>query len=310
MYSSGMTITDQSAPATTPNTTQDTISVDVDAWLRDGYLACEGLVSPAELAELESEILALARGRYDMANYTPPGPEVSDAEAMAAILCVHQPHAVSPLINKFVHHPGLVSVLSQITAVHLAPGWWDGGVKCMQSMFFAKGPGKPGQAWHQDEIYIPTRDRSLIGAWIAVDDATIDNGCLWVLPGSHRPGVLYPQRAHNSDQFDVSEESYGFDDSAEIPVEVPAGSVVFFNGYLLHRSKPNRSQRFRRALVNHYMSGASFLPWGNVGEHDRVATGDLRAVTYVAGEDPYPWKPIIPLPEKPHLRAERPQSAE
>ena len=59
-------------------------------------------------------------------------------------------------------------------------------VKAMQSMLFIKAEGKPGQAWHQDEYYIPTRDRSLTAAWIALDDATVENGCLWVLPGSHR----------------------------------------------------------------------------------------------------------------------------
>lgn len=48
----------------------------------------------------------------------------------------------------------------------------------MQTMLFVKPPGFPGQAWHQDENFIPTRDRSLCGGWIALDDATIENGCL------------------------------------------------------------------------------------------------------------------------------------
>ncbi len=56
------------------------------------------------------------------------------------------------------------------------------------------------------------------------------------------------------DEFDDAPESYGFDDSGATPVEAPAGSVVFFNGYLLHRSKRNLSNTYRRALVNHYMS--------------------------------------------------------
>ena len=147
--------------------------------------------------------------------------------------------------------------------------WATGGTigsNVCNRCFSPKDPKNPGQAWHQDEIYIPTRDRSLIGAWIAVDDATVDNGCLWVLPGSHKPGHLYQQRQHNNPDFDFAGESYGFDDSSEIPVEVKAGSVVFFNGYLLHRSKPNKTNGFRRSLVNHYMSASSFLPW-NVDDH-------------------------------------------
>ena len=60
-----------------------------------------------------------------------------------------------------------------------------------------------------------------------MDDATVENGCLWVLPGSHRTGYIYPQHQHdNPDEFDIASESYGFDDSAEIPVEVKTGSVA------------------------------------------------------------------------------------
>jgi phytanoyl-CoA hydroxylase len=145
---------------------------------------------------------------------------------------------------------------------------------------------------HQDEIYIPTRDRSLIGAWIAMDDATIENGCLWVIPGSHKTGYLYPQRAHeNPDEFDFAPESYGFDESLEIPVEVPCGSVVFFNGYLLHRSRKNRANIYRRVLVNHYMNAWSLLPW-SLREGESMASADRRCIIPVAGVDPYAWKGI------------------
>jgi ectoine hydroxylase-related dioxygenase (phytanoyl-CoA dioxygenase family) len=183
----------------------------------------------------------------------------------------------------------IAAVLAQIVGAHLRE-FWDHSVKCMQSMFFVKGTGKPGQAWHQDEIYTPTRDRSLCGAWIAVDDATVANGCLWVIPGSHRAGILYSNKPHNRpDEFDFAPESYGFeegfDEGNAIPVEVPAGSVVFFNGYLLHRSLKNRSDGYRRVLVNHYCSGQTRLPWCHT-EHDiAVAATDDRRVFMVHGED-------------------------
>ena len=118
---------------------------------------------------------------------------MTDAEVLQNILCIHQPHFISPVMEKYARHPKICGILGQITAAHLP--FWDGSVKCMQSMLFVKPPQFQGQAWHQDEIYIPTRDRSLIGAWIAMDDATIENGCLWVVPGSHRTGYLYPQHA-------------------------------------------------------------------------------------------------------------------
>ena len=160
----------------------------------------------------------------------------------------------------------------------------------MQSMLFVKPPQFQGQAWHQDEIYIPTRDRSLIGGWIALDDATVENGCLWILPGSHRMGYLYPQKPHtNLDEFDYAEESYGFDDSKEIPVEVKAGSVVFFHGYMLHRSRKNRSKIYRRVLVNHYCNAWSLLPW-EMKKDERPANADYRCIIPVSGVDPYAWK--------------------
>src|SRR6185503_7916204 len=92
-----------------------------------------------------------------------------DAEVMKSFLCIHFPHKLSSLQKDFLSYPGIVEVLTQI----ISPN-----VKCMQSMLFVKPPGLPGQAWHQDEIYIPTRDRSLCGVWVALDDATIENGCL------------------------------------------------------------------------------------------------------------------------------------
>ncbi|MDJ0657547.1 MAG: phytanoyl-CoA dioxygenase family protein [Xanthomonadales bacterium] len=254
-----------------------------------GFLVCEHLLGPEEIDELKADLVRLARGEYPCGSLAPLPADIPDDEAMNRILCIHMPHFVSPLVRRYTTHPRIAEILGRVVGAHLKEGHWDGGVKCMQSMFFAKPPGKPGQAWHQDEVYIPTRDRSLCGAWIAIDDANVDNGCLWVLPGSHKAGVLFPQKDHGRpDEFDVSPESYGFDDSAELPVEVPAGSVVFFNGYLLHRSKKNVSGGYRRALVNHYMSTQSFLPWfvedaENVG----IARADHRAVHVVTGKDPY-----------------------
>ena len=257
-------------------------------FVENGYLIVPDLVSAEEVEEMRRDTVHLARGGYPCESLQPLPADMSDEEALQNILCIHQPHYISPVMEKYVRHPKICGVLSQITAAHLP--WWDGSVKCMQSMLFVKPPGFQGQAWHQDEVYIPTRDRSLIGAWIALDDATVENGCLFVIPGSHRRGYLYPQRAHNNpEEFDFAQESYGFDESAQVPVEVKTGAVVFFNGYLLHRSFKNRSQIFRRVLVNHYMNAWSLLPW-SLKEGEHVAMADRRAIIPVAGIDPYAWK--------------------
>jgi phytanoyl-CoA hydroxylase len=269
-------------------------------FVEHGYLVAPGLVSAAEVEVGRAEALAFARGEYPISNPPDLPADATDDERVAAMLAVHFPHWVSEASLGFVRHAGICDVLSRITGAHLP--YWDGRVKCMQSMLFLKPPGLQGQAWHQDERFIPTRDRSLVGAWIALDDADLENGCLWVLPGSHRMGYLHPTREHgNREEFDASDEAYSFDDSDAVAVEVHAGDVVFFNGYLLHRSFRNRSNRTRRALVNHYMNAWSLLPW-MMGNGVDVGREDYRTVVPTVGEDPYAWKGYTDAPAKSFVR--------
>jgi hypothetical protein len=259
----------------------------VNSYVNDGYVVIPGVVSRAEIDEVAADIVTLLRGGYNCPALQPLPAEMSDRDVMNSFLGILQPHFVSPVILRYVKHPQISGMLSQLVGAHLP--FWDGSVKCMQSMVFTKPPDFPGQAWHQDELYIPTRDHSLCGAWVALDDATVENGCLYVIPQSHRMGYLYPQEPHDRPgEWDFAPRSYGFDDSVAIPVEVKAGDVIFFNGYLLHASFKNRSRIYRRALVNHYMSSWSILPWGG--------KDDDRRVVPVAGLDPYAWKGYEPLP--------------
>jgi phytanoyl-CoA hydroxylase len=266
---------------------------------RDGYLVVPGALGLAELAELRAEAVRICRGELgEIPGVVPPGAEDSDDDVLARYLCIHHPHKTSELAARYLAHPAIVDVLLEV----IGPN-----VKCMQSMLFIKSAGKPGQAWHQDEDYIPTRDRSLTAAWIALDDATVENGCLWVIPGSHRHGILWAMKENDDPEFDCNDESYGFPyaDDDGVPVEVTAGSIVFFNGYLLHRSLKNRAASgYRRALVNHYMSAESLLPWRRPPENVFVAQSDHRDVVIVAGKDPYAYKGYASV-AKTHVRAEQ-----
>ncbi len=249
---------------------------------------------------VKQEIVAIARGRYPSENLQPLADSVPDEQVLNNILAIHHPHLISPVVVKYVRHAVLCGVLSQITAAHLRH--WDGSVKCMQTMLFVKPPGYPGQAWHQDELYIQTRDRSLVGVWVAIDDACEDNGCMHVIPGSHRTGYFHPQRNHDDPQeYDEGPQSYGFDDAAAVAVEVKAGSVIFFHGYLLHRSLKNRSGGYRRALVSHYMNAWSLLPW-TTPDLPMDSNGDRRGIILAAGQDPYAWKGIAKHHRTPYLR--------
>jgi phytanoyl-CoA hydroxylase len=254
----------------------------------NGYLVVERALPPDQLQQLLDETVNIVRGRLgEFGGIPETSPEESDDEVLRKVLCIHQVHKFSPFMKGMLAQQSILDVLTRV----IGPN-----VKCMQSMLFIKAAGKPGQAWHQDEDYIPTRDRSLAGAWIAMDDATIENGCLWVIPGSHKEGILWPQYAHVDKRFDCAWESYDFPykDEDSIPVEVPRGSIVFFNGYLLHRSLPNKAKTgYRRCLVNHYMSAESLLPWFNqksMPEGEKTATADYRDIVLVAGRDPYAYK--------------------
>lgn len=261
-----------------------------ESFVENGYVVVPDLVNAADRQRVADDGERFRSGDYPVSNL----PDSGD------ILAVHFPHWVSPVIDDMVRHAGVVDVVARIAGAHLPE--WDGATKCMQSMLFFKPPGLQGQAWHQDERFIPTRDRSLVGAWIALDDADVDNGCLWVLPGSHRTGQLFPTRHHGRpDEFDPTDESFGFDDTGAIPVEVAAGTVVFFNGYLLHRSQRNRSDRTRMALVNHYMNAWSPLPW-MVDQGIDVGTHNVRTVVQTSGDDPYSWDPIVEPPASTFVR--------
>ena len=251
-----------------------------------GFAVLADAFSPDEVEAFNDETLRLCRS--DLSTLArgqgAAAADESDDVALRRYAAIHHPDKISELAFRQLSNPRIVSALTAV----IGPD-----VKCMQSMLFIKASGKPGQAWHQDEYFIPTRDRSLYAAWIALDDCRLDNGCLWVLPGSHRPGIIYPVEAQdNLDEFGCTIEAHGFPYRNEdaIPVEIPAGSALIFNGYLLHRSLRNSGERgYRRSLVNHYMSCSSMLPWQlKAGEH--VGESDYRDVTIVAGTDPYAYR--------------------
>ena len=177
-----------------------TIAADYE---RDGFAVAERLFPADEVAALNAEAAAICRGGrgrvHGLSGEDPAG--LSDEAVMARYLAVHFPHKISDAVLDTLRDPKLTELLTAF----IGPD-----VKAMQSMLFVKAAGKPGQPWHQDEHFIATRDRSLVGAWIALDDATVENGCLWVHPGSHRAGVLHPMAPCDDPRFDHNDEAQDF----------------------------------------------------------------------------------------------------
>ena len=112
-----------------------------------------------------------------------------------------------------------------------------------------------GFPWHQDMFYFQKRFKTAttVGTWTAIDAADQDNGCLYVIPGSHKGEIRQHDDLEGPQQMEFR-LARDVNNAAGVPVEVPAGAVVWFHSYLLHKSTDNHSQRFRRSYVAHYLS--------------------------------------------------------
>ena len=137
----------------------------------------------------------------------------------------------------------------------------------IQSMVIFKQPKIGGVVrWHQDASYLITHPSSVIGVWIALEDATQDNGCLWMAPGMHNGPLreLYTvdwdtRKGHLSDIDSTPWPSA----NESIPLEVEAGSVVVFHDHMPHRSAANSSSYSRLAVTFH-----GYNPQSNWADHN------------------------------------------
>jgi phytanoyl-CoA hydroxylase len=124
----------------------------------------------------------------------------------------------------------------------------------VQSMYFYKEPGAHGQAAHQDYYYIRNHPNTLTAAWVAMEYTNEENGCLYVIPGTHKLGLLAHGKVKNLEEHEAwTDETEGVDLSHEIPVILNKGDILFFDSLLIHSSTRNRSERWRRSYVCHYI---------------------------------------------------------
>jgi phytanoyl-CoA hydroxylase len=160
----------------------------------------------------------------------------------------HAMHDLDPVFERFTHDPKLAAVARDL-GLEQAQIW--------QSMYIFKQPGIGGEVrWHQDATFFDTTPISVTTFWFALEDATIDNGCLWVEPGGHR-GPLRERFLRNGDNIRMEklDTTPWPDDSVAVPLEAKAGSLVCFHGLLPHYSAPNRSPVSRHAFTLHVTDG-------------------------------------------------------
>jgi hypothetical protein len=237
---------------------------------QNGYLKVEGLLTPEELGELDQHSMDLALNKVDFSGIeglNPRNQGTTPADMEDKYFRFIQFHRHHELHERYILHPRILDVLEALIGPDLM---------AMQSMLFLKPPGKPGQAFHQDSYYIKTFPDTLCGAWIAIDDAQDENGCMGFVPGSHYQAISQEiAPPENTKDFQAGlTEVQGVDTGGEILAEARAGDVVFFHGHLLHRSRQNRSQnRFRRCYVCHYANARAFTEWGGGNAVHLLARG-------------------------------------
>jgi ectoine hydroxylase-related dioxygenase (phytanoyl-CoA dioxygenase family) len=228
-----------------------------EAWSRDGFFFARGLVAAATVAALTDELIGRIRGNPPDQH---PGQDFYFLDADLAVTTETDPtpeaaHAedwVSKLFSAHTIGAGLQlagdSAITDVVAALLD----DDDIDCFQSQFILKNPGVIGQPWHQDSYYFAFDRQPQIGVWVALSEATLANGCLWVLPGSHTGRIHrhVPDRrpAANRGYLEIIDQ----DTRAETPALMAPGDVLFFHSFLMHRSKDNLANTRRAAMVYHY----------------------------------------------------------
>lgn len=142
--------------------------------------------------------------------------------------------------------PFCEKVIEAVTALIDSPV-----VRQLDQIFVKPGGSGKGTSWHQDNAYFHISDPSKGTAmWIALDDATIDNGTMWLVPGSFKNELLEHGRDPASDHHIAAK---GVDESRAIPVELRAGGCAFFNYGTLHCTRDNTSDQQRSGLALHFL---------------------------------------------------------
>jgi chlorinating enzyme len=260
----------------TPARTYEPYPVSVEEYRRfrdDGFLVVKGLVPLEDVQEMNQYMDDLLEGRIT----------VDGALAMRGIgekmtnprdwLRVHMLHLKSEIHERFLLHPRTLDVLAAL----IGPD-----VLALQSMLFFKQPGQEGQGYHQDSYYIPSFPDTLCGAWLALTEATIENGCMWMTVGSqHEP--IYPDVGGTGSKINPTLDDLGTIQHASntdlelnglsrvmrkyegraVPVEAEPGDMVFFGGHIIHWSLTNHGLTPRRSYVGHYCNARSVVPWNH-----------------------------------------------
>jgi phytanoyl-CoA hydroxylase len=238
---------------------------------RDGYLLVPGVFDAGEVEEMRdaiARILATVEGTAADRNH-----RWSGVDETLQLKGFHDLQYHDAVFARMVAHPRLVAVLTDL----IGPN-----VQLHHSKMLVKPPeqGAPFPM-HQDQPYFPHERHSLVAASVHLDDTDEENGCLHVVPGSHRLGPL--EATGDAHTVDYPLES-------GVPCPAGAGDVLFFNYLTIHGSGTNRSTRTRRNVLFQYRDPADVPVPNGDGVEDHV---DWGMGLMVAGSNPgfWDWRP-------------------
>ena len=231
------------------------------AWRDDGFFVREAVFDAAEVDALRAaaERVRAAAAALAAAGraYAVDGNRYVDAGAVtvqlehggesSALRVVEPFHHLDPTFERLVDDPRLVAPMRELVGSPRVALWTD-------KLNFKPPREGSGFRWHQDSPYWAHACRHLDrlpNVMLALDDADAGNGCLRVVRGSHRAGLL-PGRKDDGVLGPLFTDPAHIDLGAQVAAAVPAGSLVFFSPHTVHGSEPNRSDRARRALVVTY----------------------------------------------------------
>jgi len=168
----------------------------------------------------------------------------------------HALHDLDPVFNEFSRHQSVEQLVADL------------GINrplLLQGMYIFKQPRIGGEVTcHQDSTFLYTEPQTIAGLWFALEDSTIENGCLWALPGGHRLGLKsrWLRSESGGMKFHVF-DSTPWPEERLVPLEVSKGSLIILNGLLPHKSLANRSSKSRHAFTLHVISADCQYPETN-----------------------------------------------
>ena len=169
----------------------------------------------------------------------------------------HAMHDLDPVFDSF-------SRTEELGAVAKDVGFED--PRILQSMYIFKQPKIGGEVgFHQDATFLYTEPISVKGFWFALEDASLENGCMWAIPGGHRNDLksrFFRNKKGDGTEMEIIDDS-PWETSKLVPLEVRAGSMIVLHGLLPHMSHANRSERTRHAYTMHIIEGLADYPEWN-----------------------------------------------